>query len=290
MWDENQPNYRPTSIFKQAHRDSTEITSLQFFEDGQRMLSRATDDTLKFWDWRFTSEPIQVWNDLLNFSSHTNVAISPNEKIIVAGDSVKRGMGNGCLHFFNAESFEKICQIGISEANVIRCQWHAKLNQIVVTSQDSNARIFFDSEMSKRGALNCIVKESRKHQPDDIQFGNPILAPHALPQFKKIYTSAAKKLRKAEEERKEKSQKKYELGSSSSYQQYVMKMINKNTLRDEDPREALLKYNDLAEKEAFWVTPAYQKTQPNPVFNYDSLKTDPNEMGKKFCKNCGQEI
>jgi len=59
------------------------------------MLSRAMDDTLKFWDWRFPSEPINVWSNLLNYTSHTNIALSPDESTIVTGDSVKRGMGNG---------------------------------------------------------------------------------------------------------------------------------------------------------------------------------------------------
>jgi len=141
--------------------------------------------------------------------------------------------------------------------------------------------------MSKRGALNCIIKEPRKHQPDDMQYGNPILAPHALPQFKKVYTSATKKLKKAEEEKKEKETKKYVMGSSSTYQQYIMKMVNKNTQRDEDPREALLKYKEISEKEAYWVTPAYQHTQPKAIYNYDSINDEDNQIQGKVCPKCG---
>ena len=157
----------------------------------------------------------------------------------------------------------------------------------MTTSIDSNARVYFDTEMSKRGALNCIVKEPRKHQPDDIQYGNPIFAPHALPQFKQTYESATKKLRKEEEEKKENQGKKYVLGSSNTYQQYVMKMINKNTQRDEDPREALMKYKELAEKEAFWVTPAYKKTQPKAIYNYEALKDEEEGAETIICPKCG---
>lgn len=291
LWDEKGPNYRPVSIFKDAHQENSEITSVVFYNDCQRMLSRAMDDTLKFWDWRFPNEPINVWSDLLNFTSCTNVSLSPDEKIIMTGDSVRKGMGNGCLHFFNTDTFEKICQIGVSDGNVVRSQWHSKINQIVTTSTDCNARIFFDTDMSTRGALNCIAKEPRKHQPDDIQFGNPILAPHALPQFKQNYTSATKKLKKEEEEKKENQKKQYVLGSSSTYQQYVMKMINKNTQRDEDPREALMKYKDISEKEGFWVTPAYQQTQPNPVYNYEAVQKDTHkyveDSENQICPKCG---
>lgn len=52
------------------------------------------DDTMKFWDWRFPNEPIYVWNDLLDYTIKTNVTLSPDEKTIITGDSVKRGMGN----------------------------------------------------------------------------------------------------------------------------------------------------------------------------------------------------
>jgi hypothetical protein len=35
---------------------------------------------------------------------------------------------------------------------------------------------------------------------------------------------------------------------------------------DEDPREAILKYADAAEKDPKFIAPAYSQTQPKPVF------------------------
>ena len=295
LWDEKGPNYRPVSSFKDAHAPGSEISSIIFYSDSKRMLSRAMDDTLKFWDWRFPSEPINVWSDLMNYTSKTNVCLSPDEKIIITGESVKRGMGNSWMHFYNSDSFEKIWQIGVSEGNVVRTMWHPKINQIFATSTDNNTRIYFDPDMSNRGALNWIVKEPRKHQADDMQYGNPILAPHALPQFKQTYTSATKRLKKEEEEKKEKEKKTYEFGSSWTYQQYIMKMINKNTQRDEDPREALIKFNETSEKEPLWVAGAYLSTQPKAVFNYETVQRESHQFvedseakicpkwGLKFC-------
>jgi WD repeat-containing protein 70 len=40
----------------------------------------------------------------------------------------------------------------------------------------------------------------------------------------------------------------------------------KDTWMDEDPREAILKYAEAAEKEPKFIAPAYSKTQPKPVF------------------------
>lgn len=35
---------------------------------------------------------------------------------------------------------------------------------------------------------------------------------------------------------------------------------------DEDPREAILKYADVAAKDPKYIAPAYAATQPEPVF------------------------
>mmetsp|Transcript_20669 Transcript_20669/g.20408 ORF Transcript_20669/g.20408 Transcript_20669/m.20408 type:complete len:124 (+) Transcript_20669:706-1077(+) len=120
-----------------------------------------------------------------------------------------------------------------------------------------------------------------------MQYGNPIIAPHALPQFKQIYVSAKKRLLKEKEEKEEREKEKYVPGSSSTYQQYIMQMINKNTQRDRDPREAILEYKELAEKEAVLVGPAYQLTQPKPIYNYEAIKEDENEESSNICPKCG---
>lgn len=40
----------------------------------------------------------------------------------------------------------------------------------------------------------------------------------------------------------------------------------KETWMEEDPREAILKYADVAAKEPKFIAPAYSQTQPEPVF------------------------
>jgi len=53
------------------------------------------------------------------------------------------------------------------------------------------------------------------------------------------------------------------MSQSGTLAQYVMQSCNKNTQRDMDPREALLRYADESAKNPLWVAPAYKKTQPN---------------------------
>lgn len=50
----------------------------------------------------------------------------------------------------------------------------------------------------------------------------------------------------------------------------------KETWMEEDPREAILKYADVAEKDPKFIAPAYAQTQPEPVF----AKSDSEEEDK----------
>ena len=62
----------------------------------------------------------------------------------------------------------------------------------------------------------------------------------------------------------------YHLGSTDHvfYPIYVLQEggLIKDTWMDEDPREAILKYADAAEKDPKFIAPAYSQTQPKPVF------------------------
>jgi hypothetical protein len=51
----------------------------------------------------------------------------------------------------------------------------------------------------------------------------------------------------------------------SSLTAHLMKTLIKDTTREEDPREALLRHARAAEANPIWVGPAYQHTQPRPV-------------------------
>lgn len=50
----------------------------------------------------------------------------------------------------------------------------------------------------------------------------------------------------------------------------------KETWMEEDPREAILKYADVATKDPKFIAPAYAETQPEPVF----AKSDSEEEEK----------
>ncbi|KAJ3201440.1 hypothetical protein HDU82_008104 [Entophlyctis luteolus] len=51
----------------------------------------------------------------------------------------------------------------------------------------------------------------------------------------------------------------------TSLTNHIMKGLIKDTMRDEDPREAILKHAEEAQTNPFWIAPAYQTTQPKPI-------------------------
>ena len=63
-WDFWRPIFKPHFLIKDAHEVDIEVTSIDFFEDGQRLLSWCQGGTLKMWDLRFSNAPIEIWTGL----------------------------------------------------------------------------------------------------------------------------------------------------------------------------------------------------------------------------------
>ena len=75
------------------------------------------------------------------------------------------------------------------------------------------------------------------------------------------------------------------LSNSGTYAQYIMKHTIKNTMRDEDPREALLaRAKDAAENPLFIQT-AYKHTQPKTIFS----KYEPTRDNQKLLESQGTQ-
>ena len=49
--------------------------------------------------------------------------------------------------------------------------------------------------------------------------------------------------------------------------QTLLSLLGKNEIRDEDPREALLKLANVTEKDPKFISHVYKKTQPKPIFD-----------------------
>jgi 26S proteasome regulatory subunit T2 len=67
---------------------------------------------------------------------------------------------------------------------------------------------------------------------------------------------------------------------SQSDEKYIRDNIPLSSMRDEDPREALLKYAEKAEKDPIF-TRAYKETQPNAIYADLSDDEEPGPEKKK---------
>ncbi|KAL3647680.1 hypothetical protein CASFOL_008648 [Castilleja foliolosa] len=271
---------RPDVYVAKGHTD--DITSLKFSSDGLILLSRSFDGTLKVWDLRKMKEALHAFDDLPNNYAQTNVAFSPDEQLFLTGRSVeKNSTTGGMLCLYDRVKMELVSRVGISPTfSVVQCAWHPRLNQILATVGDRHeggTHILYDPTLSERGALVCVARAPRKQSIDDFQAQPVIHNPHALPMFR----DQPSRKRQREKILKDplKSHKpevpmngpghggRVGTTKSSLLTQYLLKQggMIKETWMDEDPREAILKYADIAVKDPKYIAPAYAETQPETI-------------------------
>ncbi|ONH93109.1 hypothetical protein PRUPE_8G213600 [Prunus persica] len=272
---------RPDIHVQNSHSD--DITALKFSMDGRILLSRSLDGSLKVWDLRQMKDPLKVFDDLPNNYAQTNIAFSPDEQLFLTGTSVEReSTTGGLLCFFDRAKLQLVSKVGISPTcSVVQCAWHPKLNQIFATAGDKSqggTHVLYDPTLSEKGALVCVARAPRKKSIDDFEAKPVIHNPHALPLFRDQPS------RKREREKTLKDPLKSHkpelpmtgpgfggrVGASkgSLLTQYLMKQggMIKETWMEEDPREAILKFADVAAKDPKYIAPAYAQTQPETVF------------------------
>lgn len=104
--------------------------------------------------------------------------MSPDEKILMTGTSVRKGFGHGMLIGFDVNTGEEFCKAAICQDSVVTVFWHPVLNQIIVGSADSNIRVLYDPEKSQRGITTSLTKlEKRRPIDQNMVFNKPILLP-----------------------------------------------------------------------------------------------------------------
>lgn len=62
------------------------------------------------------------------------------------------------MHFFDTVSFEKLKTINVGETSVTDVTWSKAINQIAIGTTGHESRIFFDKNLSVKGALQAVNK------------------------------------------------------------------------------------------------------------------------------------
>ncbi|GAA6031509.1 hypothetical protein JCM8097_006490 [Rhodosporidiobolus ruineniae] len=291
---------RPDWSNEKAHEEGSWTGGVAWSPDGRYLVTRGGDGTVKLWNPKSLKTPLHTASSLPSLNQETNIIFSPSGRYIltgtagskagvVQGTSAADEAGNGIREggkvvVFETEGLRKVREIEVSEYSVVRVLWHPKINQIITGSADGSIHVLYSPLLSTKGALLSVTRPVRRPQIDDYttsasELDRPIIAPHSLPMFKdegQVSAGGRGGKRKREKERMDPQKtmkplppvtgpgKGGRIGAAAT--QHVVQGLVRNTLRDVDPREALLKYATSDPSENTW-TQAWAKTQPKAVFD-----------------------
>lgn len=293
MWDRRKNFVNPSLMLRGAHAQGNEISSLSFSYLGQMLASRSCDDTLKLWDLRAFKSPVFEVKGLFSRYDTTDCMFSPDDSIIVTGESLNKGKTTGRLLFYDSKMFNLVREIPVTNSHVIKTLWHPKLNQVFVGCGNGIVKVYYDPKKSMRGAKLCVVKTHMKQKHIEIMSTQQIITPHALPLFRQDRPKSVRKQMEKDRLDPVKSRRPdlpitsgqggRVASSGGTLSSYVIRNLglSKRIEDDQDPREAILKYAKIAEEEPYWIAPAYKKTQPKTIFQSDDQDSGPSNKKQK---------
>lgn len=296
MWDSRKNFVNPSLVNRNAHQQGSDISSLNFAYLSEKMASRSCDDTLKLWDLRNFKNPLFTASNIFSRYDSTDCMFSPDDSMVITGESLAKGQSAGRCLFYDTKTFDLVHTIEVTDSHVIKTLWHPKLNQIFVGCGNGTVKAYYDIKKSLRGAKLCVIKQRYKKQHVEMMPTQQIITPHALPLFRQDRPKSHRKQMEKDRLDPIKSRRPdlpitsgqggRVASSGSTLSSYVIRNLglSKRIEDDQDPREAILKYAKIAEENPIWVTPAYKKTQPKPIFLDDS-KDDSGEPANKKQKN-----
>jgi hypothetical protein len=280
FWKSNGPYNKPHVWNPQAHKPNTTISCINFSKDGNTIVTRGMDHTLKVWDKRKIKDAVQVFSELMNNYEFTDAIFSPDDRYIVTGVSKDKAdaNSNGALLFIDKQTLAVAKEVPM-DTSIVRVVWHAALDQLFVGCSDHKIHGFYRKPaegQSGRGIAMSMGRELRRKNIDQYA-PNPFIvtpvtrAPARIKRIKDLEERefVTKSGPAPPVKGKGKSGK---LGTNEKF--FMMKELGVRTDVNEDPREALLKYADEAEKNPFFIAPAYNETQPQPILDYESVRKE----------------
>ena len=290
MWSGNGPFARPAAEVRDAHKPNTWTGGVDISSDGRTIVTRGGDDTIKLWDTRnFKAPVVQVSHpSTTDVYAMTNIKYAPNSTSIITGSV------SGHLHILNPGNLTPELVTPVTPGSpLITVQWHPKLNQIVTGSANSEVHVLYNPTTSTKGAVEVMSRAPKKrHVDDDPNFttdqsvgmsGDSIVTPGGLLTNTNQSSYAARHPTvgltasgRSRDPRRPQIPLVTPFMKSNADEKYINENIALSSMRDEDPREALLKYADLAKNDPLF-TNAWKDTQP--VTKYAQVSDDEEEEG-----------
>ncbi|KAI1189631.1 WD repeat domain-containing protein [Nemania serpens] len=264
MWSGNGPVSRPTAEIREAHKPNTWTGGIDISSDGRMVVTRGGDDLIKLWDTRKFKEPLVSVEHPSTSSEYpmTNIKYGPNSTSIITGSRT------GHLHILNPGNLRPEYTTPVSGGvPLIAVEWHPKINQIVTGSANGETHVLYNPTMSTRGAVDVMSRApKRRHVDDNPELtidmslglsGESIVTPGALPTRRAGMASSSK----MKDPRRPQVPQQTPFMRSQPDEKHISENIPLSRMLHEDPREALLRYADVAKKDPMF-TNAWKDTQP----------------------------
>ena len=280
MWGGNGPYSRPSAEIRDAHKKDTWTGGIDISADGRTVVTRGGDDLIKLWDTRKFKQAVSTVEhpSTSDQYANTDIRFSPNSSSIITGSAT------GHLHILNPATLKPELVTPVTPGSpLITNLWHPKLNQILTGSANAETHVLYNPTTSTNGAAMIMSKApKRRHIDDDPTLttdlsqglsGDSIVTPNGL--LTSAATQASASARhptigmtasgRSRDPRRPHIPMTTPFAKSQPDAQHIRENIPLSSMRDEDPREALLKYADKAEKEPMF-TNAWRKTQPKTLY------------------------
>jgi WD repeat-containing protein 70 len=277
MWGGEGPYNRPSAEIRDAHLSDSWTSGIDISSDGRLVVTRGGDDMIKLWDTRKFKEPLNTVSHRSTSSQYptSNIQFAPGSSSIITGSE------NGDLHILNPATLKPELVTPITTGSpLISVLWHEKLNQIITGSVNAETHVLYNPRISTKGAMMIVSKPpKRRHVDDDPNFTTDIsqgisgdsianagtsyesVQAH-IPRHPTIGLTASGRSR---DPRRPHIPQTTPFAKSQPDEAHVKKNIPLSSMRDEDPREALLKYAEKAEKDPMF-TNAWKHTQPKTIY------------------------
>ncbi|KAG0156071.1 hypothetical protein PDIDSM_3247 [Penicillium digitatum] len=278
MWSGNGPYTRPSAEIRDAHAKDTWTSGLDISSDGRLVITRGGDDTIKLWDTRKFKSPVTTVTHISTSSRYptSNIQFSPSSANVITGSET------GHLHILNPATLKPELVTPVTPGSpLITVLWHEKLNQIMTGSANAETHVLYNPTMSTKGAATVMSKAPKLRHVDEMPItadlnqglagDSVVVGSNGVPH----YSSATRSARhptvgftasgRALDPRRPHLPVQTPFAKNTPDEKHILEHIPLSSMRDEDPREALLKYADQAEKEPIF-TKAYKETQPKAIY------------------------
>ncbi|KAK7520781.1 WD repeat protein [Phyllosticta citriasiana] len=296
MWRGYTPAWRPTAEAKEAHTPGTWTSGIDISRDGRMVVTRGGDDTIKLWDTRkFTKPLITVAHNSTSAQYPTsNIKFSPDGMYVITGSDT------GHLHILQAATLRPALVTPVTPGSpLITVQWHERLNQILTGSANAETHVLYNPDKSQQGAVSVMKRApKRRHIDDDpsmtMDLSQGVSADSIVTPGSSSATSFSARhpnvgltaSGRSRDPRRPHIPQATPFSKNQPDEEHIRKSIPLSSMREEDPREALLKYADKAKEDPVF-TAAWKETQPKPIFR--ELSDDEAEEEEPKAKRAQKE-